>query len=68
LKRIEIPWVAERDMDMLLLEELSSSPDFLEWFLAQIEISGQSSLISTACTVATSTKESCHEVLFLRYS
>jgi hypothetical protein len=55
-------------MDMLLLEELSSSPDFLEWFLAQIEISGQSSLISTACTVATSTKESCHEVLFLRYS
>jgi hypothetical protein len=45
-------------MDMLLLEELSSSPDFLEWFLAQIEISGQSSLISTACTVATSTGES----------
>jgi len=58
LKRIEIPWVAERDIDMLLLEELSSSPDFLKWFLAQIGISSQSSLISTACTVATPTGES----------
>lgn len=58
MKRIEIPWVAERDIDMLLLEELSSSPDFLKWFLAQIEISGNSYPISVACTVTTSTGES----------
>ncbi|MCJ7588349.1 MAG: hypothetical protein MUQ00_10680 [Candidatus Aminicenantes bacterium] len=57
-----IPWVTERDIDMLLLEEFSSSPDFLKWFLAQIEISGQTSLISTACTVVTSTGESDLEI------
>jgi hypothetical protein len=58
LKQIQVPWVTERDIDMLLLEELSSSPDFLKWFLAQIGISAQSSLVSAACTVATSTGES----------
>jgi len=65
LKQIQVPWVTERDIDMLLLEEFSSSPDFLKWFLAQIEITGQASHISTACTVVTSTGESDLEMTVL---
>jgi hypothetical protein len=61
-KRINIPWVAERDVDMLLFEEISSSPTFLKWFLAQIKISGPARLISAACTVRTTNGESDLEV------
>jgi len=61
-KRVEIPWVAERDIDLLLLEELSSSPVFLKWFLAQIGIHQQCTLISAACTVSTPNGESDLEI------
>jgi hypothetical protein len=61
-KRIDIPWVAERDIDLLLLEEISSSPNFLKWFLAQTGISGRASLVSAGCAVHTTKGESDLEV------
>jgi hypothetical protein len=32
-----VPWVRERDVDLLLAESLSTSPQFLRWFLSRIE-------------------------------
>lgn len=36
-------WVAERDTDLLLLEEFNSSPDFVEWWLAEVQHEGDTS-------------------------
>jgi hypothetical protein len=35
---ITIPYVAERDIDLLLLEEFTSSPAFCQWFAAHVDI------------------------------
>jgi len=64
--RIDLRGVTERDIDLLLLEELIASSDFREWFQSQLAIDPAQSLESAARSVVTSTGESDLEVTFCR--
>jgi hypothetical protein len=64
LPKIELRGVTERDIDLLLLEELVASPDFREWFRSQVGIDTPQSLDQVARSVVTSTGESDLEVTF----
>jgi hypothetical protein len=54
--------VSERDIDFLLLEEFACSPEFAHWFLSQIGIVEQASVLKVYRSVTTSTGESDLEV------
>lgn len=56
--------VSERDVDLLLIEELASSPEFVSWFLDRVGESGPGSVevISCARSATDSTGESDSEV------
>lgn len=62
IKGIDLSWVCERDIDLLLLEEFVASPDFLAWFLHQLGMEPPFTLISVACSVSTTTGESDLEI------
>jgi hypothetical protein len=66
IKDIDVPWVCERDIDLLILEEFVASPDFLAWFLGQIGIGLPFMLISAACNVSSPTRESDLEIIIQR--
>ena len=55
---IEVSGVCERDVDLLLLEELVASRPFFEWFLGRVGISPSAELIAVARSVTTSNGES----------
>lgn len=55
---IEISGVAERDIDLLLLEEFVSSPSFRSWFLERLGITSAAELTAAARSVNTSSGES----------
>ena len=55
---IEVSGVCERDVDLLLLEELFASRPFFEWFLGRVGISPSAELIAVARSVTTSNGES----------
>lgn len=63
---IQISGVCERDIDLLLLEELSSSREFLDWFILQIEDSRiVEKLKSVKRSVTTTSGESDIEISFI---
>ncbi|MGB7296788.1 MAG: hypothetical protein WBC70_14475 [Candidatus Aminicenantales bacterium] len=58
MPEVKIPYVCERDIDFLLLGELSSSPDFISWFAERVGISAPVQLLSAGCSITTQTGES----------
>lgn len=62
-----ISGVSERDIDLLLLEEFLSSPDFLQWFTAHVlgPSFNPGALLSARRSVTQSSGESDLEVTFL---
>lgn len=66
LPRIELGGVTERDIDLLLLEELVVSADFRDWFGIQAGLEMPQSLDGAARSVVTSTGESDLEVTYRR--
>lgn len=62
---IRISGVCERDIDLLLADEFISSPEFLAWFLNQIDLNGTKlSLVKLAKSATTSNGESDLELTF----
>ena len=60
---IKISGVSERDTDLLFLEEFTSSPDFVDFFLNRIGLSGKGlSFLEASRSVTDSTGESDLEV------
>ncbi|MFA7158996.1 MAG: PD-(D/E)XK nuclease family protein [Kiritimatiellia bacterium] len=55
---IKVPDICERDIDLLLLEEVVASSDFRSWFLSQIGIKEHISLIEASRSVKTANGES----------
>ena len=49
--------INERDIDFLLMEEFTTSPNFLVWFLARANVLGDNKLISVAHSVSTANGE-----------
>jgi len=54
--------VTERDVDLLIVEELASDSGFREWFLSEVGLSGPFELIEIAHSVSDSSGESDIEV------
>lgn len=61
---IRLPDIAERDIDLLLLEEFVASPDFSSWFLSLIGQSTEAALSEASRSVKTDTGESDLELTF----
>lgn len=61
---IQIPDVCERDIDLLLLEEFTASPEFCSWFLKRIGFDEHSSLGKACRSVKTGNGESDLELTF----
>ena len=40
--QVSIGAVSERDIDLLLVEEFASSPDFVRWFLGRVDAAARS--------------------------
>lgn len=55
---IGIPDIRERDIDLLILEELVASPDFLEWFLSRLGFPNDLALEEANRSVNTDSGES----------
>jgi hypothetical protein len=66
LPKIELRGVTERDVDLLLLEELVAQADFRDWFGIQAGLEMPQSLAGAARSVVTSTGESDLEVTYCR--
>jgi hypothetical protein len=49
--------INERDIDFLLMEEFTTSPNFLAWFLARANVLGDNTLTSVAHSVSTANGE-----------
>jgi hypothetical protein len=62
---IRIPDVCERDIDLLLLEEFIASVEFCRWFLAQIKVDDEMTLVDAARSVVTPNGESDIELTFV---
>jgi hypothetical protein len=58
MPELTVSSVIERDIDLLLLEELVASPSFLSWFLSQVDFPPNGTLVAAARSVSTSTGES----------
>lgn len=59
---VRLKGVAERDIDLLLLEEFVASEAFLAWFLTRLGLEGVPTLIDAARSVKTSNGESDLEI------
>jgi len=57
MTEIAISAIIERDIDMLIIEELASSPQFLAWFVGHAGLSGEPVLTSVAHSAITATGE-----------
>lgn len=66
MPRIELRGVTERDIDLLLLEELVASAEFRDWFGIQSGLQMPQELDAAARSVLTSTGESDLEVTYRR--
>lgn len=64
MSQIQLRGITERDIDLLLLEELVVSPDFREWFRTEVGLAPQQQLASVSRSVVTSTGESDLEATF----
>ena len=62
--KVSIPSVCERDMDLMLLEELVASSDFRSWFLSQLGIDDDATLVEASHSVDTQNGESDLELTF----
>jgi len=58
MSNVRIKGVLEQDIDLLLLEEFVASPQFLAWFLGQIQLPSNAILADAARSVSTTTGES----------
>jgi hypothetical protein len=58
MTEIIVRGIAERDIDLLLLEEFVANADFREWFLGEVGLTNPQDLILAARSVPTSTGES----------
>lgn len=54
---VRVRGVFERDIDLLLLEEFVSSPEFLRWFFGKVGLATSGQLLAAARSVATSNGE-----------
>jgi len=59
---ITVSGIIERDVDFLLMEELASSPEFLNWFARKAGLSGEVRLASIAHSSTSATGETDIEV------
>lgn len=59
---VVLSYVAERDVDLMLVEELSSNPAFFAWFLTSLGISEVATPFSVAHSVTTQNGESDIEI------
>lgn len=64
MRDTELRGITERDIDLLLLEELVASREFSEWFGAQAGIDASHHLAGVSRSVITSSGESDLEVLY----
>ncbi|MBC7188052.1 MAG: hypothetical protein H5U38_13590 [Calditrichaeota bacterium] len=66
MPKIELRGVTERDIDLLILEELVVSPEFCDWFVTRVGLERPQVLEGVARSVVTSKGESDLEVTFYR--
>ena len=57
-----IAFVMERDIDLLLLEELKVSPNFARWFAAHVAGVGTFGSTSGACGIPSSTPNTASRI------
>ena len=64
MTKVQIPYVCERDIDLLLLEEFVASAAFRSWFLSQIGVDQTAVLAEAHHSVTTANGESDLELTF----